>query len=226
MFIISLGTAIASYFIPNTLGVVLFMTGCGFILSLNLNEIGLTFKYTMISCLASSKFKNTSSCRTQFVWKELMSYFIVLTFALLEAGLLHFFLGFQTFSKTSLQGVISYILIVLLLALWILREIQTVYLFGLFRNPFYPKDLMTMNVSGRKEKNLKKIGMLRKILLTLGKKSQFLFYISTQRIKCILWNYEMCLEPGEGGDDQIRNWVKAYFQTLVSEIDFLSHHKI
>ncbi|XP_026525962.1 pecanex-like protein 4 [Notechis scutatus] len=167
MFIISLGTAIASYFIPNTLGVVLFMTGCGFILSLNLNEIGLTFKNFMISCLASSKFKNASSCRTQFIWKELMFYFIVLTFALLEAGLLHSFLGFQTFSKTSLQGVISYILIVLLLALWILREIQTVYLFGLFRNPFYPKDLMTMNASGKKEKNLKKIGMLRKILLTL-----------------------------------------------------------
>ncbi|XP_070606683.1 pecanex-like protein 4 isoform X3 [Erythrolamprus reginae] len=167
MFIISLGTAIASYFIPNTLGVVLFMTGCGFILSLNLNEIGLTFKYTMISCLASSKFKNTSSCRTQFVWKEFMFYFTVLIFVLLEAGLLHFFLGFQTFSKTSLQGVISYILIVLLIALWILREIQTVYLFGLFRNPFYPKDLMTINVSGRKEKNLEKIGMLRKILLTL-----------------------------------------------------------
>ncbi|KAM3853961.1 pecanex-like protein 4 isoform 1-T3 [Vipera latastei] len=167
MFIISLGTAIASYFIPNTLGVVLFMTGCGFILSLNLNEIGLTFKYTMISCLASSKFKNTSSCRTQFVWRELIFYFVVLTFALLEAGLLHSFLGFQTFSRTSLQGVISYILIILLLALWILREIQTVYLFGLFRNPFYPKDLMTMNVSGKKEKNLKKIGTLRKILLTL-----------------------------------------------------------
>ncbi|KAM6462587.1 pecanex-like protein 4 isoform 1-T5 [Liasis olivaceus] len=167
MFIISLGTAIASYFIPSTLGVVLFMTGFGFILSLNLNEIGLTFKYAMISCLASSKFKNTSSCRTQFVWKELIFYFIVLTFALLEAGLLHSFLGFQAFSKTSLQAVISYILIVLLLAMWILREIQTVYLFGLFRNPFYPKDLMTMNVSGKKEKNLKKIGILRKILLTL-----------------------------------------------------------
>ncbi|XP_073206047.1 pecanex-like protein 4 isoform X3 [Lepidochelys kempii] len=36
MFLISAGTAIASYFIPSTVGVVLFMTGFGFILSLNL----------------------------------------------------------------------------------------------------------------------------------------------------------------------------------------------
>ncbi|XP_032965068.1 pecanex-like protein 4 isoform X2 [Rhinolophus ferrumequinum] len=36
MFIVSVGTAITSYFIPSTVGVVLFMTGLGFLLSLNL----------------------------------------------------------------------------------------------------------------------------------------------------------------------------------------------
>ncbi|XP_069715084.1 pecanex-like protein 4 isoform X2 [Phaenicophaeus curvirostris] len=58
MFLISAGTAIASYFIPSTLGVLLFMTGFGFILSLNLSEIGFAFKHTVISHLASSKSKN------------------------------------------------------------------------------------------------------------------------------------------------------------------------
>ncbi|XP_042302006.1 pecanex-like protein 4 isoform X2 [Sceloporus undulatus] len=61
----------------------------------------------------------------------------------------------------------GYVLIVLLLATWILGEIQTVYLLGLFRNPFYPKDVMTVNVYMKKQKVLKKVGVLRRILLTL-----------------------------------------------------------
>ncbi|KAH0620287.1 hypothetical protein JD844_020458 [Phrynosoma platyrhinos] len=82
-------------------------------------------------------------------------------------SLLHSFLGSQPFSKTSLQAIMGYVLIVLLLATWILGEIQTVYLLGLFRNPFYPKDVMTLNVYMKKQKVLKKLGVLRRILLTL-----------------------------------------------------------
>ncbi|XP_061468411.1 pecanex-like protein 4 isoform X2 [Rhineura floridana] len=161
MFLISVGTAVASYFMPSSLGMVLFMTGFGFVLSLNLKE-------TVINCLASNKFKNVSAgCRTQFGWRELIFYLAVLTFALLEASLLHSFLGSQAFSKTSLQAIMSYVLIVLLLATWILGEIQTVYLFGMFRNPFYPKDVMTVNVFVKKRKRLKKIGVFRRILLTV-----------------------------------------------------------
>ncbi|XP_062974253.1 pecanex-like protein 4 isoform X2 [Elgaria multicarinata webbii] len=168
MFLVSVGTAIASYFIPSTLGVVLFMTGFGFALSLNLNELAFAFKYTVTNCFTSSKPKNTPAhCRTQFGCRECMFYLTVLTFALLEASLLHSFLGSQAFSKSSLQAAMSYVLIVLLLAMWILREIQAVYLFGMFRNPFYPKDVMTVNVFVKKQKKLKKIGVFRRILLTV-----------------------------------------------------------
>nr|XP_034960042.1 pecanex-like protein 4 [Zootoca vivipara] len=168
MFLISVGTAVASYFIPSTLGVVLFMTGFGFALSLNLREIGFAFKCTVINCLASNKFTNASGCcGTQFGWREIVFYLTALTLALLEAGLLHSFLSPQAFSKTSLQAVVSYLLIALLLATWILGEIQAVYLFGMLRNPFYPKDVMTVNVFVEKQKRLKTIAVVRRILLAV-----------------------------------------------------------
>ncbi|NWX30775.1 PCX4 protein, partial [Notiomystis cincta] len=168
MFLISAGTAIASYFIPSPLGVILFMTGFGFILSLNLSEIGFSFKHTMISHLASSKSKNMHrGLRIQFGWREFIFYVTVLTFALAEASLLHRFAGSSSFSQASPQAIASYILILLLVIMWILREIQRVYLFGVFRNPFYPKDVRTVAVFMEKQRRLMKVGVVRRILLTL-----------------------------------------------------------
>ncbi|XP_015487379.1 pecanex-like protein 4 isoform X1 [Parus major] len=168
MFLISAGTAIASYFIPSPLGVILFMTGFGFILSLNLSEIGFAFKHTMISHLASNKSKNTHrGLRIQLGWREFIFYVTVLTFALTEASLLHQFAGSSSLSQASPQAIASYILILLLAIMWILREIQRVYLFGVFRNPFYPKDVRTVAVFMEKQRRLMKVGVVRRILLTL-----------------------------------------------------------
>ncbi|XP_009099884.3 pecanex-like protein 4 isoform X1 [Serinus canaria] len=168
MFLISAGTAIASYFIPSPLGVILFMTGFGFILSLNLSEIGFAFKHTMISHLASSKSKTAHrGLRIQFGWRELIFYVTVLAFALTEASLLHQFAGSSSFSQGRPQTIASYILILLLVIMWILREIQRVYLFGVFRNPFYPKDVRTVAVFMEKQRRLMKVGVVRRILLTL-----------------------------------------------------------
>ncbi|KAL9850689.1 pecanex-like protein 4 isoform 2-T3 [Geothlypis trichas] len=168
MFLISAGTAIASYFIPSPLGVILFMTGFGFILSLNLSEIGFAFKHTMISHLASSKAKNAHrGLSIQFGWREFIFYVTVLAFALTEAGLLHQFAGSSSSSQGRPQAIASYILILLLVIMWILREIQRVYLFGVFRNPFYPKDVRTVAVFMEKQRRLMKVGVVRRILLTL-----------------------------------------------------------
>ncbi|KAM3671164.1 pecanex-like protein 4 [Ammospiza maritima maritima] len=168
MFLISAGTAIASYFIPSPLGVILFMTGFGFILSLNLSEIGFAFKHAMISHLASSKAKNAHrALRLQFGWRELIFYVTVLAFALTEASLLHQFAGSSSSSQGRPQAIASYILILLLVMMWILREIQRVYLFGVFRNPFYPKDVRTVAVFMEKQRRLMKVGVVRRILLTL-----------------------------------------------------------
>ncbi|NWR04846.1 PCX4 protein, partial [Paradoxornis webbianus] len=182
MFLISAGTAIASYFIPSPLGVILFMTGFGFILSLNLSEIGFAFKHTMVSHLGPSKSKNTHrGLRIQFGWREFIFYVTVLAFALTEASLLHQFAGSSSFSPASPQAIASYILILLLVTLWILREIQRVYLFGVFRNPFYPKDVRTVDVFMEKQRRLMKVGVVRRILLTLASPFAMIAFLSLDR---------------------------------------------
>ncbi|XP_069715079.1 pecanex-like protein 4 isoform X1 [Phaenicophaeus curvirostris] len=194
MFLISAGTAIASYFIPSTLGVLLFMTGFGFILSLNLSEIGFAFKHTVISHLASSKSKNMQRClRVQFGWRELMFYLTVLTVALVEASLLHQFAGFSSFSKARPQTIASYVLIVLLIMMWILREIQRVYLFGVFRNPFYPKDVRTVTVFMEKQRRLMKVGVVRRILLTLVSPFAMIAFLSLDRALQNLHSVSVCI---------------------------------
>ncbi|NXH10161.1 PCX4 protein, partial [Bucco capensis] len=194
MFLISAGTAIAAYFIPSTLGVILFMTGFGFILSLNLSEMGFAFKHTMISHLASSKSKNMHrGLRIQFGWREFIFYVTVLTFALIEASLLHQFAGFSSFSTASPQAIASYILIILLTIMWILREIQRVYLFGVFRNPFYPKDVRTVTVFMEKQRRLMKVGVVRRILLTLVSPFAMIAFLSLDRSLQNLHSVSVCI---------------------------------
>ncbi|XP_027567571.1 pecanex-like protein 4 isoform X2 [Pipra filicauda] len=194
MFLISAGTAIASYFIPSTLGVILFMTGFGFILSLNLSEIGFAFNHTMISHLASSKPKNMHrGLRMQFGWREFIFYLTVLTSALTEASLLHRFAGSSSFSQASPQAIASYILILLLIIMWILREIQRVYLFGVFRNPFYPKDVRTVTVFMEKQRRLMKVGVVRRILLTLVSPFAMIAFLSLDRSLQNLHSVSVCI---------------------------------
>ncbi|XP_045378018.1 pecanex-like protein 4 isoform X2 [Camelus bactrianus] len=168
MFFISAGTAVTSYFIPSTVGVVLFMTGLGFLLSLNLSKIGFVFKLNVIRHRVGTKSKTLPNCsEKQFTWKEYLFYIIVLVLALLETGLLHHFAGFSQIAKNSPQAILGYILMVLFIILWILKEIQNVYIFGIFRNPFYPKDVQTVTLFLEKQTRLAKIGVVRRILLNL-----------------------------------------------------------
>ncbi|XP_027785571.2 pecanex-like protein 4 isoform X1 [Marmota flaviventris] len=168
MFIISAGTAIISYYIPSTIGVLLFMTGFGLLLSLNLSDMSFVFKHSMMKHRVGNKSEALpSGSEKLFMWKECVLYIIVLVLALLETSLLHQFAGFSQISKSSSQDIVGYILMMLLIIVWILKEIQSIYIFGIFRNPFYPKDVQTVTVFLEKQTKLLKIGVVRRILLTL-----------------------------------------------------------
>ncbi|XP_048218111.1 pecanex-like protein 4 isoform X2 [Perognathus longimembris pacificus] len=169
MFTISAGTAVTSYFIPSTVGVVLFMTGLGFLLSLNLSDMSIVFKHSVTRHGVETKSQPFPGySEKQFTWKQCIMYIIILVLALLETSLLHHFAGFSQISKNSIQATIGYILVIILIILWIFREIQSVYILGIFRNPFYPKDVhTTVTVFLEKQTNLLKIGIIRRILLTL-----------------------------------------------------------
>ncbi|XP_077765621.1 pecanex-like protein 4 isoform X4 [Canis aureus] len=166
MFTISAGTAVTSYFIPSTVGVVLFMTGLGFLLSLNLSDMSLVFKHSVTRVGTKSK-ASPSGSEKQFTWKECLFYIIILVLALTETSLLHHFARFPQISNNSPQAIVGYILMILLIILWILREIQSVYIFGIVRNPLYPKDVQTVTLFLEKQTRLVKIGVVRRILLNL-----------------------------------------------------------
>ncbi|XP_038192246.1 pecanex-like protein 4 isoform X2 [Arvicola amphibius] len=163
MFFVSAGTPAVSYFIPSTVGVVLFMTGLGFLLSLNLSDLSLAFRHRVESGPEACP----GSYGSGFREKECLLGVAMLGMALLEAGLLHHYAGFSPISKSSSQSIVGYVLMALLLILWILRETQSIYVFGIFRNPFYPKDVQAVSLFFKKQKKLLKVGVVRWILLTL-----------------------------------------------------------
>lgn len=165
MFFASAGTPVVSYFIPSTVGVVLFMTGLGFLLSLNLSDLSLAFRHRV----GSSREACPGSCGSGFGRTKCLLCVAMLGVALLEAGLLHHYAGFSPISESSAQSILGYALMALLSILWILKETQSIYIFGIFRNPFYPKDVQTVSLFFKKQKKLLKVGVVRWILLTLGR---------------------------------------------------------
>lgn len=168
MFVVSAGAAVASYFIPSTVGAVLFMTGLGFLLSLNPTDLSMVFRCGVARHRVGSRceaFPGNSG--HWFRWKECLLCIAVLGMALVEAGLLHRYASFSQVSRSSAQTVVGYVLMVLLSILWLLRETQSIYIFGIFRNPFYPKDIQAVSVLFDKQSKLLKIGAVRWILLTL-----------------------------------------------------------
>lgn len=163
MFIISAGTPVVAYFLPSTIGVVLFLTGLGFLLSLNLSAMSVVLRHRV----GSRHEAFTGSPGHRFGWKECLLCITVLAVALLEAGLLHRYASFPEVSRSSSQSAVGYVLMALLSVLWILRETQSIYILGIFRNPFYPKDVQAASVFFDKQNKLLRIGAVRWILLTL-----------------------------------------------------------
>ncbi|XP_018418074.1 PREDICTED: pecanex-like protein 4 [Nanorana parkeri] len=171
-FIISAGVTISSYFIPNSIGVVLFISGLGFLLSLNLTEMAIVLLSKSGRCARIS-----DGFHWKMTWKEPLFYCVILTLVLIESSLLHRFC-YSTFSFQSPQAIVSYCLIVLLVFLWILKEIQGAYVLGIIRNPFFQNDIRMLNVFMKKQSRLQKAAHVRSILLTLVSPLMMAAYLS------------------------------------------------
>ncbi|XP_036061872.1 pecanex-like protein 4 isoform X3 [Onychomys torridus] len=168
MFITSAGTPVMSYFIPSTVGVVLFMTGLGFLLSLNLSDLSLLFRRGVARHRVERGHEaSPGSCGQRFGRKGCLLCILVLGVALLEAGLLHHYASVSQVSRSSSQSILGYVLMALLSILWLLGETQSIYIFGIFRNPFYPKNIQAVSIFLEKQNKLLKIGAVRWMLLTI-----------------------------------------------------------
>ncbi|XP_005801191.2 pecanex-like protein 4 isoform X2 [Xiphophorus maculatus] len=173
---VSFGVAVCNYFIPSSLGVVLFSTSAGFLLSLDLSQVGAlcrrqrtSFRDHRVHSGGSPSFPLTS-----FGWslgcRELLLFSSLLAAATAEAGLLHHFIGSAQSQVlvTEPQGLVSYLLIILFSLCWALREIQGAYVVaGMFLNPLYPKGMSNVQSFKQKSRGLHVVAAIRRVLLYL-----------------------------------------------------------
>lgn len=178
MFGVSAGVAVCNFFIPSTLGVVLFSISTGFLLSLDLSQVGKLCRGPRVAFRDHGFFRGGSPLPppSSFGWnlgcRELLLYLSLLLVAMAEAGLLHHFFG--SAQSQSLvagpQAPVSYLLLSLFCLCWALREIQGAYVFGgIFLNPLYPKGMSSVQTFKQRDRALYTAAAMRRVLLYLGK---------------------------------------------------------
>ncbi|KAM3871015.1 pecanex-like protein 4 [Diretmus argenteus] len=174
MFLVSVGVAVCNFFIPSTLGVVLFSISMGFLLSLDLSQIATFCGGSRAACGDHGWHRGgTPPPPRSFGWhlgcRELLLYLCLLLAAMAEAGLLHHFLGSaqpQSLVRRP-QAPVSYLLLVLFILCWALREIQGAYVFGVFLNPLYPRGMSNVQTFKQRNRGLYVAAAIRRVLLNL-----------------------------------------------------------
>lgn len=177
MFGASACVAVCNYFIPSTLGVVFFSISMGFLMSLDLGQIGTLCRGPRAS-FGDRGFRRGGSPPpppSSFGWnlgcRELLLYLSLLLVAMTEAGLLHHFLGSAQSQSWVMgpQAPVSYLLLVLFCLCWALREIQGAYVFGgVLLNPLYPKGMSSVQTFNQRNRGLYVAAAIRRVLLYLG----------------------------------------------------------
>uniref|UniRef100_A0A8C4GWG4 Pecanex-like protein n=1 Tax=Dicentrarchus labrax TaxID=13489 RepID=A0A8C4GWG4_DICLA len=190
MFGVSAGVAVCNYFIPSTLGVVLFSISTGFLLSLDLSQIG-TLCTGPRAAFGDHGFRRGGSPPpppSSFGWnlgcREVLLYLSLLLVAMAEAGLLHHFLGSSQSQSlvTGPQAPVSYLLLVLFCLCWALREIQGAYVFGgVFLNPLYPKGMSSVQTFKQKNRGLYIAAAIRRVLLYLVSPFAMIAFLSMDK---------------------------------------------
>ncbi|XP_030299257.1 pecanex-like protein 4 [Sparus aurata] len=190
MFAVSAGVAVCNYFIPSTLGVVLFSISTGFLLSLDLSQVGALCRGPR-AAFGDRGFRRGGSPPpppSSFGWslgcRELLLYLSVLLVAVAEAGVLHHFVGSAQSQSpvTGPQAPVSYLLLVLFCLCWALREIQGAYVFGgVFLNPLYPKGMSSVQTFKQRNRGLYIAAAIRRVLLYLVSPFAMIAFLSMDK---------------------------------------------
>ncbi|XP_076605581.1 pecanex-like protein 4 [Chaetodon auriga] len=190
MFGASAGVAVCNYLIPSTLGVVLFSISAGFLLSLDLSQVGTLCRGSR-AAFGGRGFRRGGSPPpppSSFGWnlgcRELLLYLSLLLVAMAEAGLLHHFLGSAQPQSLVMgpQAPVSYLLLVLFCLCWALREIQGAYVFGgVFLNPLYPKGMSSVQTFKQRNRGLYIAAAVRRVLLYLVSPFAMIAFLSMDK---------------------------------------------
>lgn len=179
MFLSSVCVSISAFFIPSSLGVVLFTVGMGFVLSQDLTQLAMLSR-----CRKRDTHPDTRAhtCSLSLGWWGVPLSALVLTAAMTEAALLHHLCppGGWNVTEGDVQGscdsapdpqaLMGWILIALCAVTRVLREIQGVYVLGgLILNPLYPKRLNCVQAFMSSSKGLWVAALVRRVLINLGK---------------------------------------------------------
>ena len=195
MFFVSVAVAGCNFFIPSTLGVVLFSVSMGFLLSLDLSQI------STLCCAGPRPASGGSLGRRRgaapsppgsFGWRlgcrEALLYLGLLAAAVAEAGLLHHFLAADppqspAVTRQRLPIIASYLLLSLFLLCWVLGEIQGAYVCGgVFLNPFYPRGISNVQSFIQSSRGLHVAAVTRRVLLNLGESPSHNVYLMEQNL--------------------------------------------
>ncbi|XP_039993044.1 pecanex-like protein 4 [Xiphias gladius] len=188
MFGVSASVAVCNYFIPSTLGVVLFSISTGFLLSLDLSQVG-TLCRGPRAAFGDHGFRRggsppppSSSFGLNLGCRELLIYLSLLLVAMAEAGLLHHFLGSAQSQSLGPQAPVSYLLLILFCLCWALREIQGAYVFGgVFLNPLYPKGMSSVQTFKQRNRGLYFAAAIRRVLLYLVSPFAMIAFLSMDK---------------------------------------------
>ncbi|KAF7710771.1 hypothetical protein HF521_009643 [Silurus meridionalis] len=171
MFLSSVCISISTFFIPSSLGVVLFTVATGFILSQDLTHV-----IVLLRCGKS----DTHTRSLSLGWWSLPLSALVLTVAMTEAALLHLICPAGGWNVTGgdsqgscdtvaePQALIGWILIALFVVTRVLREVQgACVLGGLVLNPLYPKRVSSVHAFVNSSRGLWVASLIRRVLINL-----------------------------------------------------------
>ncbi|XP_036431120.1 pecanex-like protein 4 [Colossoma macropomum] len=172
MFLTSVCVAVSTFFIPSSLGVVLFTVAMGYLLSQDFTQVMVLFRG-----------RNRDPPSLGLGWFGLPLTVLLLAGAMTEAGLLHQLspspgnLSFgsgpvevwgSAGSAPGPQAALGWLLIALLLVTHVLRELQGACVCGgLFLNPLYPRQVSSVQAFRRRSRGLRVAGLARRALLNL-----------------------------------------------------------
>ena len=159
MFVFSSLVVVMTTFITSNTANIMISACFGFILSVDIFGFALQAK----DKLSSIDTKDPASC---WKLKEVIIFAVMLSLSAVVAGVSS---HFSSSGSLQIFESFGFVFLVLWVLVKILGDIQSVSIFGLFRNPLYPASIDSSGEFKKRKKALKYVGLVRQGLLVYGK---------------------------------------------------------
>ena len=186
MLVVSCLTVVVAYFLHSLIAVAVFCACFGYILSLDLSALCnqlVNFCKSKIQKKKTtpnngaivttdenqSQFSSHIGFGWQWGWKELLVHFVMLILIGGIAGACSYVTSQTTNVNNAVYHGLGYTLIGLLVIEEIFDIIQSVYIFGIFRNPLFPCNVQSTELYSRRKRLLHRISYIWRILSNIGK---------------------------------------------------------